>query len=187
MKLWNFLKKLTVLVICLAVCCSFAACNITLPEILQKPAQEEQPLIQPEVTDPEDPEMTLAEFMEKVEGIWIFDGTVELMYEDQYCFEVLVIGDQACSTAVYPGGYDRPGKIEEFHVIEENVVQLSLLYEEGEFMGDFLPEAHDTLTITLLEEGKIKAQYSQGFECVLTFGGSDFDEAHTVARILAEA
>ena len=184
MKIMHLLRKVMVFMICLVIVWSLAACCITLPEVAPEPTIEEVTECQPEETKA--PTMTAAQFAEKAEGIWIFDETVNWMYEDQYSFDVLVIDGGTCATAVYPGGYDRPGTIRDIEVLDENTVKLSLVYEAGEFMGDMLPEVQDTLTITFMEAGKMKAHYGQRPDNALTFGGADFDEAHTVARSLAE-
>ena len=184
MKTLQIFRKSMVVLLCVAIAGSLVACSITLPEFIPEPTMEEVTQSQPEET--EAPKMTAAEFVEKAEGIWIFDETVGWMYEDQYRFDVLEISGETCVTAVYPGGYDRPGTIWDVEVLDENTVKLSLVYEAGEFMGDMLPEAQDTLTITFMEAGKIKAHYGERPDSTLTFGGADFDEAHAVARSLAE-
>lgn len=184
MKTLNFLRKMMAFLLCLATAGSLAACCIVLPQVAPEPTIEEITESQPEET--EAPKMTVAEFVEKAEGIWIFDETVGWMYEDQYRFDVLEISGETCATAVYPGGYDRPGTIRDIEVLDENTVKLSLVYEAGEFMGDMLPEAQDTLTITFMEADKIKAHYGERPDSALTFGGADFDEAQAVARSLAE-
>lgn len=187
MKRSNILKRMIAFAACLAVALSLMACDKKIPHPThsstepQASTQNTQTQTQPETTAAEDPEMTLEQFIEKTEGIWIIDSTINHMYDDEYCFEVLIISADSCGTAVYPGGFDRPGKINAFEVVEENVFRLSLLYEAGEFMGDNLPEARDTLTITATEEGKIKAQYSDTDEYSMIFGGKDFAEANAAA------
>ena len=148
----------------------------TLPvETTQLPTQQE--------TEPANiPEITLQELLEQLEGIWIFDDSIDFMYEGQYSCEVLQFTEGYYYTAVYPGGYDRGAKVDSFQQVGENEYVLNLHYEAGEYMGDYVEEAYAVVTITLQDNGTLAAKYSQGSIFTLIYGGATFEEVNATCQ-----
>ncbi len=126
--------------------------------------------------------ITFEEFIEETGGIWIVENSISLFSEDEYTYTFKSIGSEYCGGGAYPGGYERAAKISAFKVLEENVYELSLLYEAGDYMDEYLEEATDILVITKLQDGKIEMKYSNAEEIILIYGGNDLDEAQIAAR-----
>lgn len=133
------------------------------------------------VSSDEGDEYTLEDFMREASGVWIVEGTVSHLYDNEYNFSFYTIENNIIVSGVYPGGFDRPGKIVGFKVLENLVFQLDLLYEAGEFMGDTVPEFQSTLEITFAEKEKLIVKEGGG-ALVLLYGGKTLEEAKANAK-----
>ncbi len=202
MKLQN-LRKIVAFFLFAAICLSMSACCCVIP--LQKEKQKEitvstqattepqietAPWVEPTTEAPvpettQNSETDYAAFMEKAEGIWIFDGYINHMYDDQYSFEALVVTETSLYTAVYPGGIDRPGVFEDIRLVGEDTYLVSLVFEAGEYMGDYLPESRNSFRIALSGNNKMALIFEDGSANYLTYGGATFEEANITAGSLA--
>ncbi len=179
------MKKWITATLCFVLLLTFAACRQEEEDSIRK-RQKDTPRettaeTQAETTEETQPKMTLEQFVEQTKGIWIKEDSIDQMYGDQCSFSALVIGEDYICTAWYPGEFDRSGTIDGFKVLEENVFELPLVFEAGDYMGDYYPESTDTVTITFVEEGKLQAEYSGGYVLYLAYGGQDFEEANRTA------
>ena len=124
--------------------------------------------------------ITFEQFLEKAEGFWIYTDTIEAM-GDEYCYEFCTLSKEYFGGGVYPGGGSRPAKIVGFEQTGENVFNISLLYEAGNFMDEELPEERNTLVVILQKEGTATIKYGDAQEMHAVFGGNDFDSAQRAA------
>jgi|GEM_PF-1450435 len=182
------MKKICAMAICLMLVLSLAACKmpqIQLPDLdlgndgnanVDVPAASQvEESSQPDTQEEPTP------FLETVAGIWIAEGSVSHLYDEEYTFSFCSISQEALGSGVYPGGADRPAKITDCKSAGENVYELSLLYEAGEYMGDVLPEEHATLTVTMVEEGKISMRFDLNESYLYQYAGADLDQAKQAA------
>lgn len=184
----------------LAFAMSFSACCCVLPfqaeknpEIKVTIPETAVPMPEPTFTEPEPeifipvPETTqntqdgLDTFLAQAKGIWIFDGTIMHMYDDQYNFEALIISDTILNTGVYPGGTDRPGVFEKVEDLGNNAYIVHLLFEEGYFYDEYLQESRNSFQIAFPANGKLTMLFDDGTQYYLTYGGIDFEEANRTA------
>ena len=164
----------TMLILCIAL--SLVACSTKAPIIegnndTSTSATTEE---QTEITT-----ITLEQFLDRVGGIWIIKDTLQFFDDGSPYFDALMILDNQCTTAAYPGGVDRPGLYEGFTQIDENTFQLSLLYEatsEESYYG-YTPEERCTITLVLTGNDTMQVQYENGTPLTLIYGGTTFEEA----------
>ncbi len=185
------MKKLFSLFLILCLALILVACGEKTPEATESSSkihpttQEETADTQTETSVPETTsapvEMTYEQFVKKVEGVWIIDGTITPMPEEQCCFSLLVATEESCATAVYPGGIDRPGKFQDFQPMGESICQITLLFEGGMYMENIEEEHSSTLIFDFSVAGKLTTKTLDGYETHLTYGGSTFEEAHITA------
>lgn len=182
------MKKLIAIIMTLALLLTFSACAQQEEESTHrrrrrttKQTVETTVETMVETTAETEPEMTLDEFIALTKGIWIEEDSVTYMNQNERSFTALVFGEDYICAAWYPGEYDRPGTIDGFNVLEENVFEIPLIFKAGEHMGDYLPESSATVTITILEDGRLMAEYDSGYCMVLVYGGQDFEEANRTA------
>lgn len=180
------MKRLTVLFLVLCIALNLAACAIEIPISTEDSgttteSQETTDTIQTEATETE--EITLEQFLDAVMGIWIFEDTIWYFDDGGPCFEVLMIWEDQCTTAVYPGGVDRPGLYDSFTQIDENTYQVVLLYEQTpeESYWGYMPEDYGTITFVLTGNGTMEMKYGDGSYLTLIYGGQTFEEASASA------
>jgi len=125
----------------------------------------------------------MEQFLDMVSGIWILEDTIWFFDDGGPCFEVLMIWEDQCTTAVYPGGIDRPGLYEGFTQIAENTYQVDLLYEETpeESYWGYMPEVRNTATFVITGEGRMQIKFDDGPYISLLYGGQTFEEASETA------
>lgn len=133
------------------------------------------------VSSDEGDEYTLEDFMREASGVWVVEGSVSHLYDNEYNFSFYTIENNIVVAGAYPGGIGRPGKIVGFKVLENLVFQLDLLYEAGEFMGDTVNEFRSTLKITFAEKEKLIVEEGGG-ALVLLYGGKTLEEAKANAK-----
>lgn len=126
-------------------------------------------------------EYTLNDFMNDVSGVWIVDDTVSHMYDNEYSFSFYTIENNIMVAGAYPGGFGRPGKFVGIKTLENLVFQLDLLFEAGEYMGDFLDESRSTIQITFAEKEKLIVEESGG-ALMLLYAGKTLEEAKANAH-----
>lgn len=187
------MRKISVVAICLLLVLSLAACKMPQMQLpdhdlgnIGKPNTSVPVGSQAEESSQPDTQEAPASFLETVAGIWIAEDSVSHLYDNEYTFSFCSISQEAFGGGVYPGGADRPAKITECKSAGENMYELSLLYEAGEYMGDVLPEEHATLTVTVLEEGKISLRLDQNESHIYQYAGSDLDQAQQAVRQMVE-
>lgn len=193
------MKKFLAFFLCLCLALSFSGCNVfkeapssVTPDTNGENTENGMAATEPDIniiienadnapSASEGDNTALNDFMSKLAGIWIIDGTVDHMYESEYCFEFYTIENGIIVWGVYPGSYDRPGKIVDCEMVENLIYRVELLFEAGEYMGDILPEERLSLQITLVSAEKIVMKTNGvGFYCV--YGGKTLDEAKANAK-----
>ena len=190
------MKRIIALLLLLCVSLSLVACNKDNPDptgggfyITNPTTQpaETTAATQPETTVPETTatvpaEDSLQDFLDRTLGIWIFDGTIDRRSEKGCSFEALMIQEDRCVTAVYPGGYDGPGLYEGCTKVDNNTYKVTLFYKKGEYGGASITKDHRvTATFVLSSKDKIKVKFGDGAYNVLYFGGFTFEEANETA------
>ena len=180
-------KKLLALILALVFALSLAACaqqeeEETIRRRRRKSTVEEN-TSQVEILETY-PEMTISQLMAYVGGIWVMEDTIEYMYEDRYSFAALVISEGYCGSAYYPGEYDRMGKITEIRQLDDKKVELLLVYEAGEHMGDYYEETQDTVVVDYSVSGKLTVNFGGRGESELIYGGTDFEAANKMVNHL---
>lgn len=135
----------------------------------------------PPVATPVPEEMTLEDFLEGKVGVWIFDSTVERYGEYGVSFALMVISETGCSTGYYPGEMDRHGLYQEFTEIGDRTYMINLLYEEGEYWGEYMPESYGAVTFRFNESDGLEVSFDGADYYAITYGGSSFEDAANVA------
>lgn len=185
------MKKIGMILICLVMIIGLVACQkpqAPLPSSSDG-SQGQQSVVsssagQSSEQSSQAPEtMTFEKFLEQAGGIWFAEDSVSLLYENEYTYTFCSISQEYVGSGVYPGGADRPAKITGFSAVSENVFQLSLLYEAGEFMGDMLPEERATLTVTFVEEGRIALGADPSNAIYYRYGGEELDDVMSAVRL----
>lgn len=125
--------------------------------------------------------ITLAQFIDKVRGVWIFNTSIYLVDHDMASFVAMFFTDTSCGIGIYYGEADRPGNYEAFRQINENTFELDLVYPAGEYFGDYLPETRNTLTVKFVDDKHIQTKFIDTDFQDLTYGGKTLEEAHEVA------
>lgn len=180
------MKRITALLLVLCIALSLIACSIELPESTENSTTESQETTdttQTENTEQETEEITMEQFLDMVSGIWILEDTIWFFDDGGPCFEVLMIWEDQCTTAVYPGGIDRPGLYEGYAQLGENTYQIDLLYEETpeESYYGYMPEVHNTATFVITGDGTMQIKFDDGPYISLLYGGQTFEEASETA------
>lgn len=150
----------------------------TEPVSVTEPLPTTEPVTEATEPSTEAPKaLTFEDFLKQTRGVWVMEESVFPIHDELYCYSFVTFSEEVLGGGVYPGEGVRPGRIVGFRDLGEGRFKLEILYEAGDYMGEYLEEAMDTLTVRLEDDGSAVLQFEGYEEFVCFYGGTDLDAA----------